>query len=42
MRCSECKGILFVFDEQMEKDKTQQKAIKRYLKKYNYACGIRR
>ncbi len=32
MRCPECKGILFVFDEQIEKDKAQQKAIKKYLK----------
>ncbi len=32
MRCPECKGMLFVFDEQIEKDKAQQKAIKKYLK----------
>lgn len=32
MRCPECKGILFVFDEQIENDKKQQRAIKRYLK----------
>ncbi len=32
MRCPECKGMLFIFDEQIEKDKAQQKAIKQYLK----------
>ncbi len=31
MRCPECKGILFVFD-QIDKEKAQQNAIKRYLK----------
>ncbi len=32
MRCLECKGILFVFDEEIQTEKIQQERIKRYLK----------